>query len=125
MPKVEAHTVPDAVDPTGAGCADGGRGRTVCFTRSMDDDTNDLTPVPPPDAVAPDARSGAARSQHVRDTATGAVTPWAVRDRAALSAGAAVTGPAIIAEDETSTLVGPGWTATLDPRGYLDLRRDA
>ena len=39
--------------------------------------------------------------------------------------GAVVVGPAIVAEDETSTLVGPGWTATVDARGYLDLRRGA
>ncbi|HEY0203481.1 MAG TPA: hydantoinase/oxoprolinase family protein [Acetobacteraceae bacterium] len=82
-------------------------------------------PAAAPDAVAPAPAPGVPRSQHVRDTATGAVTPWTVHDRAALGAGAAVPGPAIIAEDETSTLVGPGWTATLDLRGYLDLRRDA
>jgi len=82
-------------------------------------------PDAPPDAVAPAARPGAARSQQVRDTATGLVTAWTVRDRTALAAGAVVAGPAIIVEDETSTLVGPGWTATVDLRGYLDLRRDA
>ncbi len=78
-----------------------------------------------PDAVAPAAVAGAARSQRVRDTATGVVSAWTVRDRVALAAGAVVAGPAIVAEDETSTLVGPGWTATVDARGYLDLRRDA
>jgi len=82
-------------------------------------------PDVPPDAVAPAARPGGARSQQVRDTATGLVTAWTVHDRMALSAGVVVPGPAIIAEDETSTLVGPGWTATVDARGYLDLRRDA
>ena len=82
-------------------------------------------PDAPPDAVAPAAQPGGARSQQVRDTATGMVTAWTVRDRTALAAGAVVPGPAIIAEDETSTLVGPGWTATVDLRGYLDLRRDA
>ena len=78
-----------------------------------------------PDAVAPAAVAGQARRQRVRDTATGVVSDWAVHDRAALGAGATVAGPAIIAEDETSTLVGPGWTATVDGRGYLDLRRGA
>jgi len=82
-------------------------------------------PDAPPDAVAPAARPGGGRSQQVRDTATGMVAAWTVRDRTALAAGAVVAGPAIIVEDETSTLVGPGWTATVDPRGYLDLRRDA
>ena len=36
-----------------------------------------------------------------------------------------ITGPAIVAEAETSTLIGPGWSATVDERGYLDLRRIA
>ncbi len=82
-----------------------------------------------PDAVAPGAppapRDGAAHSQPVRDTATGTVADWAVIDRAALAVNQRVDGPAIIAEDETSTLVGPGWAATVDERGYLDLRRTA
>jgi len=81
-----------------------------------------------PDAIplaAPTpAISGIPRSQHVRDTATGAVAPWAVHDRTTLAIGATIAGPAIIAEDETSTLIGPGWHATIDARGYLDLRRE-
>ena len=45
--------------------------------------------------------------------------PWAVYDRAALAPGARIAGPAIIAEDETSTLVGPGWTRRRErPRLY-------
>jgi len=65
------------------------------------------------------------RTQSVRDTATGQVAEWTVRDRSSLPPGAAIPGPAIIAEDETSTLVAPGWTATPDERGYLHLRRIA
>ncbi len=64
------------------------------------------------------------RGQFVRDTATGEVADWAVCDRAALAPGATLRGPAIIAEDETSTLVGPGWTARLDPRGFIELVRE-
>ena len=45
-----------------------------------------------------------ARTQLVRDTTTGEVSPWAVYDRAALAPGVRIAGPAIIAEDETSTL---------------------
>jgi N-methylhydantoinase A len=33
-------------------------------------------------------------------------------------------GPAIIAEDETSTLVGPGWRAAIDRLGYVELTRE-
>jgi N-methylhydantoinase A len=78
--------------------------------------------VPPTPAAA---RDTAARRQTVRDTATGETAEWTVVDRSSLAVGATVPGPAIVAEDETSTLVGPGWTATVDERGYLDLRRAA
>jgi len=64
------------------------------------------------------------RSQAVRDTATGLVADWPVHDRASLASGARIAGPAIIAEDETSTLVGPGWRAGLDAFGYLELLRE-
>ena len=80
-------------------------------------------PDPVPPAIAPEAIPAPPRHQAVRDTATGTIADWAVHDRAALAAGAVVAGPAIIAEAETSTLVGPGWHARVDPRGYLDLRQ--
>ena len=63
-------------------------------------------------------------SQAVRDTATGNVAAWAVRQRASLAAGDRIIGPAIVAEAETSTLIGPGWSGVVDERGYLDLRRN-
>ena len=75
-------------------------------------------------AVA-EVRASAVRRLMVRDTATGEVGAWAVHDRASLAVGAVVAGPAVIAEDETSTLVGPGWVLTVDGRGYLDMRRAA
>ncbi len=65
----------------------------------------------------------ATRTQLVRDTTTGAVSEWAIHDRTALQRWAVVRGPAIIAEDETSTLVGPGWIATVNGLGYLELTR--
>jgi N-methylhydantoinase A len=77
-------------------------------------------PAPAQAAPAP-APAAAARRQAVRDTVTGAVSDWAVHDRAALAPGATLQGPAIIAEDETSTLVGPGWRAEIDGFGYIRL----
>ena len=76
-----------------------------------------------PDAVAGGA--GVRGRRMVRDTATGEVAAWAIVDRGALEGGAVVEGPAIVAEDETSTLVGLGWSARVDERGYIDLRRAA
>jgi N-methylhydantoinase A len=75
------------------------------------------------DAFAPEVAP--ARHQAVRDTLTGEVATWAVFDRATLRPGVRVTGPAIVAEDETSTLVGPGWHATMNGLGYIELTRAA
>ena len=67
----------------------------------------------------------AARTQMVRDTVTGEVAEWGIFDRAALAPGARLAGPAVIAEDETSTLVGAGWTAEINGFGYIELTRRA
>jgi N-methylhydantoinase A len=66
----------------------------------------------------------AVRSQAVRDSVTGEVSPWAIYDREALLAGARISGPAIIAEDETSTLIGSGWTGSINGLGYIELVRE-
>ena len=36
-----------------------------------------------------------------------------------------IAGPAIVAEAETSTLIGPSWTCRMDGLGYLDLTQEA
>ena len=86
-----------------------------------------VTTVPDagPTARAPARGAGAAGTQAVRDTATGEVAEWTLFQRENLGAGDRIDGPAIVAEAETSTLIGPGWTGTVDERGYLDLRRTA
>ncbi|HYZ61740.1 MAG TPA: hydantoinase/oxoprolinase family protein [Acetobacteraceae bacterium] len=81
----------------------------------------DEAPPPPP----PPTFASTPRRQRVRDTATGEEADWVVRDRDSLPIGEHLAGPAIVAESETSTLVGPGWTARVDQRGFLDLRREA
>jgi N-methylhydantoinase A len=65
-----------------------------------------------------------ARAQIVRDTMTGETASWPVHDRASLAPGARIVGPAIIVEDETSTLVGPGWRGGIDRFGYIELLRE-
>ena len=81
------------------------------------------------DKPAPAARAEAApapapvRTQRVRDTVTGEVADWQVYDRAGFPPGAVVQGPCIVAEAETSTLVGPGWSCAMDGLGYLELIR--
>jgi N-methylhydantoinase A len=82
------------------------------------------TPIAGDDALfVPDA--AAARSQLVRDTTTGEVSPWSVYDRTKLAPGVHIAGPAIVAEDETSTLVGKGWNATVNDLGYIELTQES
>jgi N-methylhydantoinase A len=86
------------------------------------------TVVEAPEAAPVDGIAGPAepaRTQMVRDTVTGDVSAWAIYDRASLHDGATLAGPAIIAEDETSTLVGPGWSARINSLGYIVLTRGA
>ncbi|HEX4174257.1 MAG TPA: hydantoinase/oxoprolinase family protein [Acetobacteraceae bacterium] len=64
------------------------------------------------------------RTQRVRDTTTGEVASWSVYERASLSPRVNIAGPAIIAEDETSTLVSRGWNATVNDLGYIELTRE-
>jgi len=69
-------------------------------------------------------RAEPVRSQKVRDTGTGAVGNWPVYDRDRLRAGAEFSGPAIIAEGQTSTLIGAGWSGRIMGEGYIELLRE-
>ena len=46
-----------------------------------------------------------------------------IYERVALSAGAAIAGPAIVVEANATTVVEPAWRAEVDSRGYLVLGR--
>jgi N-methylhydantoinase A len=85
--------------------------------------------LPPPPSGAPPAgpsyRAEPSRSQRVRDTTTGAVSAWAIYERDGLKPGARFSGPAIVTEAETSTLVGPGWSGRITDEGYIELVREA
>jgi N-methylhydantoinase A len=75
-------------------------------------------------AAEPAPRKAAAGdTRKVLDTATGMVSDWSVYARETLSPGACFDGPAIVAEAETSTLVGAGWTGRITGEGYIELRR--
>ncbi|WP_158742129.1 hydantoinase/oxoprolinase family protein [Acidisphaera sp. L21] len=75
-------------------------------------------PAPPTIAAGP------ARTQAVQDPVTGEIADWPVHDRNTMPAGTTLAGPAIIAEDETSTLVGALWTASIDDHGIIILSRE-
>ena len=64
------------------------------------------------------------RTRLVRDTSTGAASQWPICDRTTMTAGTLLHGPAIVTEDETSTIVAPGWRAIVDGLGYMELIRN-
>jgi N-methylhydantoinase A len=55
--------------------------------------------------------------------APGGFVRTAIYDRARLSSGDAVDGPAIIEQMDTTTVIAPGYTATVDPASNLRIRR--
>jgi N-methylhydantoinase A len=78
----------------------------------------------PDDAAVSALDAARSRTQLVRDTTTGEVSPWSVHDRVSLPPGVQIVGPAIIAEDETSTLVSRGWSAVVNGLGYIELTQE-
>jgi N-methylhydantoinase A len=85
-------------------------------------------PVPVSDALADVPVAGRAPVARVRRVWPGAPAEWQdwpEHARAALVPGMAGTGPAIIAEDETTTVVPPGWRFRVGAGGYLWIERRA
>jgi 5-oxoprolinase (ATP-hydrolysing) len=62
-------------------------------------------------------------ARRIEATFEGKVQAIGLHDAAGLAAGYAVTGPAIIAGNGTTTVVDAGWTATARPDGGLVLQR--
>jgi N-methylhydantoinase A len=61
--------------------------------------------------------------QQLRSSATGEASEAAVYLRQHLPAGAALRGPALITEAQTTTVVPPGWQACIDKGGSIVLTR--
>jgi N-methylhydantoinase A len=75
-------------------------------------------PAAPPAFAVPEARR-----RPVFDPETGEFVEVAIYERPALSPGAMLKGPAVIVEDETSTVVGRNFDARIDAFGYIELVR--
>ncbi len=73
----------------------------------------------PPEQPAPPPGG----QRRVLDPESGEVRDTPVYRRADLKAGVRITGPALIAEAETTTVVAPGFDATVNAVGYLVLER--
>jgi N-methylhydantoinase A len=81
---------------------------------------NEATAAPP---LPPASHPAPARRRAVFDPDSGDFIEVAIYERAALSPGALIPGPAIIIEDETSTVVGRLFDAKIDAWGYIELSR--
>ncbi len=89
-----------------------------------------LSAPPPvePAAALPSATAHTpepARHRPVFDAELGEFISVAIHDRSSLRPGAQIPGPAVIVEDETSTVVTGLFDATIDAFGYIELTRRA
>jgi N-methylhydantoinase A len=84
-------------------------------------------PVPHSDGVPPEAPPPSApapsRCRAVFDPDTGGFAEVPIHERSALSPGSTIAGPAVIVEDETSTVVSPLFDARVDRFGYIEMVR--
>jgi 5-oxoprolinase (ATP-hydrolysing) len=77
-------------------------------------------------ARLPDADSGVGAPKPMAQATAwmaGAARPTPLYARADLGVGVQIAGPAIVADDSATTVVEPGWTATVDGLGDLILER--
>ena len=75
------------------------------------------------DAWTPASRPALVRKARILLPERQAAVEAAVYDRAALKAGDTFSGPAIIEQDDTTTLLTPGWHCRVDALGNLVLER--
>ncbi len=80
-------------------------------------------PALAPPALAPTVAGGAAGAPRVRMFVSGSWADVPLLRRAAMAVGQVAEGPAIIAEDFATTVVEPGWQATVTGQGDLLLTR--
>ncbi|WP_374395387.1 hydantoinase B/oxoprolinase family protein [Sphingopyxis sp.] len=76
-----------------------------------------------PAALPPPATSSETTSETVAAWLAGAPRDVPLHQRSALAAGSSVSGPAIIIDALSTTVVEPGWTATVEEEGTLNLTR--
>jgi N-methylhydantoinase A len=80
---------------------------------ATDSKTGEPKPYTPPPA----------RRRAVFDPETGEFVDVAIHDRRDLNPGAFIPGPAVIVEDQTSTVVSRSFDASVDAFGYIELVR--
>ena len=90
----------------------------LSWTLNLSTRVESPTPVAPPPKRATPAPSGRRR---VFDPGSGELLEARVFRRTDLTPGARIEGPALIVEDETTTVVAPSFEATVNALGYLIL----
>jgi N-methylhydantoinase A len=131
---LEVPFAPDAPDPFGALTAAfyAAHDRTYGFAPAAPVRLVNLravhrvaAPAQPDEAWAPASRSPLRRRARILLPEHKAPVDAAVYARAALKVGETLEGPAIIEQDDTTTLVTPGWRARVDQLGNLVLERSS
>lgn len=79
--------------------------------------------VEPAGEVSGQSEAKPASHRDVFDAGTAAVTSFAIFNRKDLAPGALIHGPALIVEDETTTVVSPAFDAEINALGYIDMTR--
>jgi N-methylhydantoinase A len=79
--------------------------------------------APPPFAARASDKPAPAVRRKLIDPLTGRAAEVPLYRREALAVGTAIAGPALIEEDDTTTVVAAGFTAAIDRHGYLVLER--
>ena len=97
---------------------------TACHTIEPPLEFGDPFASDPLPAVGTRTTATAGGNRKVYDPAAGGLTDAALYWRFDLAPGATLDGPAVIAEDETSTVVPTGFTATIDAGLAIVLTRD-
>ena len=82
-------------------------------------------PPPAPRPAPPARRPSVPRRCRVFDGARQQHVEAALLERAALVPGDRLEGPALVVEDQTTTVVSAGFVLSVDARGYLVLERAA
>jgi len=84
-------------------------------------------PIPVEDAAPPPAPPAfpavEARRRELFDPESGEFVEVAIYERTSLTPGATLMGPAVIVEDETSTVIGRNFDARIDAYGYIEMTR--
>ena len=86
------------------------------WTLRLSASVEDPAPCPPMPVASMPEPSG---MRELFDPDTGILSAAPVYRREALSPGAGIAGPAVIAEDETTTIVLAGFTARVNAIGYI------